>query len=213
MATYQTPGVYVEEISTLPPSVAGVSTAVPAFIGYTERGSGTALAPKVVRINTLLDYETSFGRAEPSPFTVTVTVANSDTTLAVSLDSPPKFLLYYSLSLYFKNGGGSCYVVSVGNYDSLPVNADFYNVFSELEKEDEPTLILLTDAVHLAAEAYYARCQEALTQCNKLGDRFAILDVLDGDVGVFRDRIGTNDLKYGAAYHPYLQTSLNIPIQ
>ena len=33
MVTYRTPGVYVEEISTLPPSVAEVSTAIPAFIG------------------------------------------------------------------------------------------------------------------------------------------------------------------------------------
>ena len=31
----RTPGVYTTEIPTLPPSVAQVSTAVPAFIGYT----------------------------------------------------------------------------------------------------------------------------------------------------------------------------------
>ena len=37
MSTYQTPGVYVEEISTLAPSVAAVATAVPAFIGLTEK--------------------------------------------------------------------------------------------------------------------------------------------------------------------------------
>ena len=39
MADYKTPGVYVEEISTLPPSVGQVPTAVPAFIGYTEKAS------------------------------------------------------------------------------------------------------------------------------------------------------------------------------
>ena len=38
MPVYKTPGVYVEEISTLPPSVAEVATAVPAFVGYTEIG-------------------------------------------------------------------------------------------------------------------------------------------------------------------------------
>ena len=38
MATsFKTPGVYVEEISTFPPSVAQVETAIPAFIGYTEK--------------------------------------------------------------------------------------------------------------------------------------------------------------------------------
>ena len=35
--TYKTPGVYVEEISIFPPSVAQVETAIPAFIGYTEK--------------------------------------------------------------------------------------------------------------------------------------------------------------------------------
>ena len=34
--TYKTPGVYVEEISKFPPSVAQVETAIPAFIGYTQ---------------------------------------------------------------------------------------------------------------------------------------------------------------------------------
>lgn len=211
MATYKTPGVYVEEISTLPPSVAEVSTAVPAFIGYTAAGQ------KVARINTLLEYERIFGRARPSRFSA-VTRLNPDTGLTelVSVEraraaDEPDFLMYYSLSLYFKNGGGSCYVVSVGDYDATPARADFEAGLAELEKEDEPTLILLVDAVNLAPADYYSLCQQALAQCNKLGDRFAILDVLDGggQVEEFRERIGVNNLQYGAAYHPYLQTSLN----
>ena len=52
MVTYKTPGVYVEEIATLPPSVAEVATAIPAFIGYTEKG-----AKQVKLITTLLEYE------------------------------------------------------------------------------------------------------------------------------------------------------------
>ena len=39
---YSTPGVYVEEISVFPPSVAQVETAIPAFIGYTEKASDGA---------------------------------------------------------------------------------------------------------------------------------------------------------------------------
>ena len=97
MATYRTPGVYVEEISTFPPSVAEVSTAIPAFIGYTEQGSGIAC------INTLLEYETLFGKAAPSEFTVT-TRENPDTKLeeleAIQRVPPTsEFLMYYSLSL------------------------------------------------------------------------------------------------------------------
>ena len=37
MATYKTPGVYVKEVSAIPPSVAEVTTAVPAFIGHTQK--------------------------------------------------------------------------------------------------------------------------------------------------------------------------------
>ena len=37
--TYTTPGVYIEEIPKLPRSVAQVATAIPAFIGYTEKAA------------------------------------------------------------------------------------------------------------------------------------------------------------------------------
>ncbi len=42
MPTYKTPGVYVEEISLRPPSVAEVATAVPAF--FVKVGLGTTMA-------------------------------------------------------------------------------------------------------------------------------------------------------------------------
>ncbi len=208
---YKTPGVYVEEISTLPPSVAGVSTAIPAFIGYTEAGQKTA------RINTLLEYETIFGKANPSAFNV-ATDANFTELGELALadnDSGAAFLMYYSLSLYFKNGGGSCYIISIGDYSATPAKADFEAGLAELEKEDEPTLILLTDATTLSTTDYYDLCQQALAQCNKLGDRFAILDVLNSAEAVaeFRDNIGTNNLLYGAAYYPYLQTSIGCSYQ
>lgn len=215
MATYKTPGVYVEEISTLPPSVAEVSTAIPCFLGYTEKGPGAAIGAKIIRIDTLLEYEQIFGKAKPSTFAVTAQV-NPNTglkevqTLQRTLAAnESEFLLYYSLSLYFKNGGGSCYVVSVGNYSDTPSKAHFEAGLQLLEREDEPTLIVLTDAVDLSPVNYYDLCQQALAQCNKLKDRFTILDVLPSEgVSKFRDSIGTNALMYGAAYHPYLQTTL-----
>src|SRR5215471_10609977 len=98
MATYKTPGVYVEEIATLPPSVAEVSTAIPAFLGYTEKG------PNIARINTLLEYESIFGKAKPSKFVVTAG-ENAETRLkeirAVQRQTnaqEAEFLLYYSIS-------------------------------------------------------------------------------------------------------------------
>lgn len=37
MADFKTPGVYIQEIPVFPPSVAQVETAIPVFIGYTEK--------------------------------------------------------------------------------------------------------------------------------------------------------------------------------
>ena len=55
----KTPGVYVEEVSNLAPSVASVATAIPAFLGYTEKG--TAYEPKAIR--SYLEYVAEFGGA------------------------------------------------------------------------------------------------------------------------------------------------------
>jgi phage tail sheath protein FI len=212
MATsYRTPAVYIEEIPTLPPSVAAVSTAIPAFLGYTElyAGKGT---PQVAQVSTLLEYTSLFG----GPQRVPIEVAGTGNNL-VSKIPALSFLMYYSVSHYFVNGGGPCYIVALGDYSSgSPKHDDFVAGLAALEKEDEPTLILLTDAVTLSATDYYDLCQRALTQCNKLGDRFCIFDVKDKpaapDRGVqdFRDQTGVNYLKYGAAYHPYLNTTLSI---
>lgn len=217
MPVYKTPNVYVEEISTLPPSVAPVATAVPAFIGYTEK-SGVNTDDEIVpvRVSSLLDYEHLFGGPYPTDFTVALGEAD-----AITIDAghggaiTPQFLMYYALRLFFSNGGGSCYIVSVGTYgDTLSQDA-FASGLAAIYKQDEPTLLLLPDAVHLSETAYYTLCQTTLQQCNALKDRFAIFDVLNGDnsltdgIGAsFRNGIGTEYLKYGAAYYPYLQTAI-----
>lgn len=201
MPTYHTPGVYVEEISTLPPSVAEVATAIPAFIGFTEKGAADKV--EVAEISTLLEYELRFGKAEPTAFTV-----GADERLTPSGATLPKWKLHYAIAHYFKNGGGRCYVVSVGNHEATPGPDRFLSGLQALEREDEPTLIVMPDLVALPAVDGAAVCQAALAQCKKLGDRFAIFDVRDGDVAGFRAGLGTSDLAYGAAYHPYVVTTL-----
>ncbi|WP_293124568.1 phage tail sheath C-terminal domain-containing protein [Okeania sp. SIO1I7] len=217
MVTYKTPNVYVEEISTLPPSVASVSTAIPAFIGYTDPNTKQELINQPILIRSLLDYETFFGQAEPGQFDI----EESADEISIANIADLKYLMYYALQMFFDNGGSSCYIVSVGTYENTQQKQieNFEEGLDVLEQEDEPTLILLTDATNLDSENdYYDLCQQALAQCNKLKDRFAIFDVLErnnsndrpiGRIDQFRDGIGTLYLKYGAAYHPYLQTSLN----
>jgi phage tail sheath protein FI len=60
MATlYKTPGVYVEEIPKFPPSIAPVETAIPAFIGYTEKAImdvADDLRLKPTRISSMVEF-------------------------------------------------------------------------------------------------------------------------------------------------------------
>lgn len=211
MATYRTPGVYVEEISTLPPSVAEVATAVPAFIGYTEIGPRDNADPVTARVATMLEFETAFGGPQRVAFEVTQPADRASAPWAALVPPTAAFSLYYALSLYFRNGGGPCYVVSVGTFQSSPSKARLSAGLAALEKHDEPTLIVLTDAACLLSPAdYYTLCGEALSQCKKLGDRFTILDVVKGDWQGFRNNANLSaNLMYGAAYHPYLQTSIS----
>ena len=223
MATYKTPGVYVEEITTLPPSVAEVETAIPAFMGFTETGAKNV--PK--RITSLVEYADYFGGAEREK-NISVTVeknpgASQDArVIDVKIDpaSKSKNIMYYSLQLYFANGGGPCYIIPAGNFaDSANNPKDAYgDALRVSSKEDEPTLLLFPDApLLLNADDYYSLMNDALAECSRLGDRFAILDVMNisGDtlasVAKFRQAISANlgDIKYGAAYFPYLNTNLN----
>jgi hypothetical protein len=213
MPKYNTPGVYIEEVSTLPPSVAEVATAIPAFIGTTAKGKAGEV--EIAEISTLLDYELRFGRPRPTPFS-TDALGNivDDTGNPAPLESMPKTLLWYAMNLYFNNGGGRCYVVSVDNHDTwgedlAPAQERFKDGLAALEREDEPTLILMPEIVALDATVFAELCVQVLAHCKKLGDRFAILDVKDGEVEASRTGYGADNLAYGAAYHPYLRTTLS----
>jgi phage tail sheath protein FI len=132
------------------------------------------------------------------------------------------YLLYDSMRLFYDNGGGICYVVSVDNFTVAPaIGNDTTGILGglkTLEKYDEPTLLVCPDATSLNTDLYTFQ-QQAINQCNKLQDRFTICDLLknneftagqtfDDRVAEFRDNIGINFLKYAAAYAPWLRTSL-----
>ena len=223
MATYKTPGVYVEEITTLPPSVAEVETAIPAFIGFTELGGKNV--PK--RITSLVEYQEYFGGAEPER-NISVTLERGAggapdakvVGVTINPDTKSKNVLYYAMQLYFANGGGPCYIVPAGNYaDSAndPMGA-YGDALRASSKEDEPTLLVFPDAFFiLGPDDYYGLMNDALSECARLGDRFAIIDVQNvaGDsqasTAGFRQRISANldQIKYGAAYYPPVNTIIN----
>ncbi|MEX0290380.1 MAG: phage tail sheath family protein [Flavobacteriaceae bacterium] len=203
---YKTPGVYVEEISIFPPSVAQVETPIPAFIGYTQKGPTT---PE--KIKSLVDYEALYGGPANELPDFAIDAAGA---ISGAIPGTPTYKLYYALQLYFGNGGGPCYIISAGGF-STPPNVDPAELqagLALLKKEDEPTMILFPDAPG-NTDLYKA----AMQQCADLGDRFAICDVtpvsdLTDPAGKsaepFRNDIGTNNLMYAAAYYPNLATSL-----
>lgn len=221
MATsYKTPGVYVEEISIFPPSVAQVETAIPAFIGYTESAVVDGVdfhaeeIIKPVKIGSLKEYEYYFGGA-PDPSTVEVELNTDNSVKSAKVNG--KYLLYDSLRMFFANGGGDCFIVSVGDYNDDIEKEQLLKGLTSLEKEDLPTLLVIPETVQLT-EANSGEVHAAmLGQCNKLQDRFAVLDIVDGydeatpsddPVAKFRNNVGMNYLKYGAAYYPWLKTTL-----
>lgn len=213
MATvYKTPGVYVEEIPKLPPSVAQVETAIPAFIGYTAKAqelSPDDLHNKPKRITSLVEFEHYYG-AGPSPNVTEVNIDSSNNFLSATVSNT--FFMYDALRMFYANGGGDCFIVSVGKNEKTTTIAagDFTTGMGELEKEDAPTIILFPDAVTLNDGALATVQQAALTQSAKLQDRVGLFDVRQNDpLGTnFRNNIGINNLNYGATYTPWLKVSL-----
>jgi len=224
MATaYKTPGVYIEEISKFPPSVAQVETAIPAFVGYTELAVvdgvdyHTEGMIKPIRIGSLPEYAFFFGGA-PRPTTVEIELNADDTVKKAKVNGVN--LLYDTVRMFYTNGGGDCFIVSVGSHNSLASDVDkqaLLNGLASLEKEDRPTLLVIPEAVHLSAAEAGEVHAAMLAQCNKLQDRFAVLDIVGGNeeitpttdpVADFRNNVGMNFLKYGAAYYPWIRTTL-----
>lgn len=226
---YKTPGVYIEEIPKLPPSIASVETAIPAFIGYTamaRRKEDGDLILQGTRITSMLEYEQFFGRSDAERgLVVTFSTRGGRTEIQAKVDPQlrSKFMMYYSLQMFFANGGGPCYIVSVGDYAStggIVMDAPLRAGLNEVAKIDEVTLIVFPDAISLEdGNTYYGLHTDAIKQAAKLQDRFVIMDVFHvpesmtyrEDIEFLRNTLGgtPEELKYGAVYFPYLRTTID----
>lgn len=222
---YKTPGVYVKEVPLFPPSVAQVETAIPAFVGYTEMAvdpNGKNLTNLPVRIKSLVEFQSLFG-AGFAPASYKVVADSTKGNALVSVTPNKQFYLYDALRQFYDNGGGDCYIVSVGSFTDTIDFTSLKSGFDVLRKYDEPTLLLSPDAVGLKAVdnspdlTNFSELQKlALKQCADLQDRFSIFDILEGyypedvsntPITDFRNSIGINFLNYGAAYYPWIITS------
>ncbi len=224
-----TPGVYIEEKNAFPGSVVEVATAIPAFIGYTQKASrkGKSLLNQPTRITSLKEYVELFGEGNDPSFDLSAATDSSRHTLTIAQKKwavgykPTQALFFYdSIRLFYANGGSTCYIVSVGTFEEqseMTLNKDeILNGLETLVKEQEPTMLLIPDAVNLPLETCYGIYTEMLRQCWTMQSRVSILDVFEGYknyreddvIQTFRGKIGTEFLNYAAAYYPWLHTNV-----
>lgn len=203
--TLATPGVYIEERNAFPNSVAAIPTAVPAFVGYTQKvvKDGQSLINQPVRITSLNDFHAIFGTGFKTKFIleeVQDIAAGYDFIVdgkmySMNLETKTRFLLYDSIRLFFSNGGGTCYIVSAGAYESSSVEkkpapapgkdgktpaaevVETGKKINEISKKalelglnslisvEEPTMIVIPEATLLEEADCYALYQAMLLQC------------------------------------------------
>lgn len=245
----KTPGVYVVEKSAFPNSVVQVATAIPAFIGYTEQAmnGNVPLHGTPMKITSFSEYETYFGGAPEPYFTLQEYAerdgpqpygANADQQKPAELPQAvfltkgprgpekfelkqvnPAYCLYAAMRLFFANGGGTCFVVSIGSYADPIEPGPMLTALTRLEKETEPTMVVIPETTRLNRQDSANVQQQMMRHCGEvMKNRFAILDIHGGyldersprgdPIACFRNDAGANNLDYAAAYYPWLDTSV-----
>ncbi|WP_199902606.1 phage tail sheath C-terminal domain-containing protein [Azospirillum sp. B4] len=256
MATYSTPGVYINELNAFPNSVVPVATAVPVFIGYTPRADyqGKSYYNKPVRISSFAEYQAYFSLPNPAApadparqympqYYLTPQNQKPDAGPYLSIggkfysilpDPNTIYYMYNSVRLFYLNGGGDAWIVPVGSYGAPSgkplataktplVNtnvtlADLQRGLTLLRVELEPTIYICPEATLLTAADNATLMQSMLLQAQDLQTTVCLFDVINGnqpdptqytqDIAAFRDATGTNGLKYGISYYPFVGTTV-----
>ncbi|WP_430391820.1 phage tail sheath family protein [Dyella sp. 20L07] len=235
MDAKKTPGVYIDELNAFPSAVEEAATAIPAFVGHTQfaDNGGTSLSFKPWLISSMAEYCQYFGfgpnprfsiaeKADPSLPTDFRVIGKGGKLTEYVLQQLAgrdggRYMLYNAMRHFFMNGGGVCYIVSVGNYESDLATEHFSRGIDELLKEQEPTMLVIPEAVLLPQTQCITLQQGMLRHCGQqMKNRVAILDIWNGDkprndpggdpIDLFRNSLGADSLDYGAAYYPWLNT-------
>jgi hypothetical protein len=108
--TMKTPGVYIQELDAFGNSVVPVATAVPAFIGYTEKTSfnGKSLKNTAVKITSLTQFQSMFEEKEASK--------RPKIQFNITTDSQAKVLA----------SGASIYIDTPAKSDAMGTNGEYY---------------------------------------------------------------------------------------
>ncbi|MCB0465597.1 MAG: phage tail sheath family protein [Aequorivita sp.] len=250
--TYKTPGVYIEEVSAFPNSVVAVETAIPAFIGYTPQanhnGNDCTFVP--TKITSFIEFQNIFcfpagpepvqqyspqyyleqQSSKPNEGDFLLLESNYYSILP---DAHTIYYLYNSIKLFYQNGGGDAYIVSVGGYGNASgtpiavgaplVNpnvrlADLLKGLEALKKEESVTMYICPEATLLSIAENGTLMQQMLLQNSTMQTAISIFDIIGGnrenplgnnaDIEAFRSHTGTSGLSYGIAYYPFVGTTV-----
>jgi phage tail sheath protein FI len=255
---YPTPGVYINELNAFPNSITPVATAIPAFIGYTPKaeyqGKSYLNTPQVISSYAefaaiyLLDnpappadpakqYQPEYYLVPQAPHSSLSSVGHyvnvGGVVYAILPDPDTLYYMVNSLRLFFQNGGGRAYIVSVGTYGApsktplsdpsvRPVNAnvllsDLTAGLATLKNEQEPTMYVFPEATLLSLAENATLMQTALLQASEMQTAVCIFDVIGGDtpdpvlytndIANFRNATGSDGLNYGVCYYPFIGTT------
>lgn len=255
LSTIKSPGVYINEVNAFPNSVVAVATAVPAFIGYTPTAfyEGKSYTNVPVRITSIAEFQSFFCVKEPNSPDIASKQYTPQYYLVPQKSQPTKgdymqingiyysivpdpntiYYLYNSIRLFFENGGGTAYIVSVGPYGAPSGNpavpgdqvvnpnvvlADLQSSLALLKNEQEPTMYICPEATLLSVEQNGTLMQSMLLQSSAMGTTVSIFDIIGGndpdpiqygnDITTFRANTGSQGLDYGTAYYPFVGTTV-----
>jgi phage tail sheath protein FI len=252
---YKTPGVYINEINAFANSVVPIATAVPAFIGYTPKAEyqGESYNKKAQKINSFAEFQAFYmlddlpAPAEPSiqyqPMYYLVSQAAEPTSgdymmidgtyYSILPDPNTIYYLYNSVRLFYQNGGGAAYIVSMGSYGAAsgkPLDSpstkivnpnvklsDLQDGLALLLNEEEPTMYICPEATLLSLTDNSTLMQSMLLQAQTMQTAVCLFDIIGGnnpdsilytqDIDAFRNSTGSQGLKYGVSYYPFVCTT------
>lgn len=255
LSTIKTPGVYINEVNAFGNSVVPVATAVPAFIGYTPQAmyEGKSYTNVPRKITSFTDFQAIFCLPDPpapadpakqyDPEYYLVAQDSQPTTgdyimigttfYSILPDPNTIYYLYNSIKLFYDNGGGDAYIVSVGPYGDPSgspatlgdqvVNPNVQlNQLTDglalLEQEQEPTMYICPEATLLSVDNNSSLMKAMLLQSSSMQTTVSIFDIIGGndpnplnymdDIDAFRNGTGSNGLDFGTAYYPFVGTTV-----
>jgi phage tail sheath protein FI len=189
MPTYQTPGIYIEEISTGTRPIEAVGTSTAGFIGTApnaEAHVNEALAvnswSQFLKEFVVLDSKAAPLLQEDGKNTPPPQVVLKSTPLPVLKSTP----LSQAVFGFFQNGGSRCYIVNIGQNGSLRGDGKRRQGLALLEEIDEVAIVAAPGFVDLASH------DALLEHCERLQDRFAILDAPEPVINIdILKKVGT----------------------